>query len=140
MYSHLYSPSRIVLLIKDWNFIIHLCVYGSPSSLLRLVVKAHSETNCWTHLPHLEGWMNECGALFSKTSLFNKTPYLTFNIYSSPIVVIYNHLDVNIYQQHISAIYHQQVITTRNTKNTRCMYNFSFYYGQQSRGFSTTTE
>jgi hypothetical protein len=31
---------------------------------------------------------------------------------------------VNIYQQHILAIYHQQIITTRSTKNTRCMYNF----------------
>jgi hypothetical protein len=26
----------------------------SPSSLLRLVVKACFDSNCWTHLPHLE--------------------------------------------------------------------------------------
>jgi hypothetical protein len=28
---------------------------------------------CWTHLPHLEGGVNECGDLFPKTSLLHKT-------------------------------------------------------------------
>jgi hypothetical protein len=28
--------------------------------------------SCWTHLPHLEGGVNECGALFPKTSLLHK--------------------------------------------------------------------
>ena len=37
--------------------------------------------------------------------------------------VIYNQLYVSTYQKYISTIYHQQVITTMNTKNTRCMYN-----------------
>jgi hypothetical protein len=27
---------------------------------------------CWTHLPHLEGGVNECGVLFPKTSLLHK--------------------------------------------------------------------
>ena len=64
------------------------------------------------------------GLFFSKLPSCTKTYQLAFNIYSLPIVVIYNQLDVSTYQQHISAIYHQQVITTMNTKNTRCMYNF----------------
>jgi hypothetical protein len=70
------------------------------------------------------GGVNECGALFPKTSLLHKNSSIAFNIYSLPIVFIYNQLDVSTYQQHISAIYHQQVITTMSTKNTRCMYNF----------------
>jgi hypothetical protein len=64
------------------------------------------------------------GLFFPKLSSCTKNHQLAFNIYSLPIVVIYNQLDVSTYQQHISAIYHQQVITTMNTKNTRCMYNF----------------
>jgi hypothetical protein len=64
------------------------------------------------------------GLFFPKLPSCTKTHQLAFNIYSLPIVVIYNQLDVSTYQQHISAIYHQQVITTMNTKNTRCMYNF----------------
>jgi hypothetical protein len=28
--------------------------------------------NCWTHLPHLEGGVNDCGDLFPKTSLLHK--------------------------------------------------------------------
>jgi hypothetical protein len=43
---------------------------------------------------------------FPKLPSLHKTPWLTFNIYSLPIVVIYNQLDVNIYQQHISSICH----------------------------------
>jgi hypothetical protein len=31
------------------------------------------EEMCWTHLPHLEGGVNECGDLFPKTSLLHKT-------------------------------------------------------------------
>jgi hypothetical protein len=27
---------------------------------------------CWTHLPHLEGGVNECGNIFPKTSLLHK--------------------------------------------------------------------
>jgi hypothetical protein len=64
------------------------------------------------------------GLFFPKISSYTKTHQLAFNIYSLPIVFIYNQLYVSTYQQHISAIYHQQVITTMNTKNTRCMYNF----------------
>jgi hypothetical protein len=64
------------------------------------------------------------GIFFPKPPSCTKTHQLAFNIYSLPIVVIYNQLYVSTYQQHISAIYHQQVITTMNTKNTRCMYNF----------------
>jgi hypothetical protein len=41
------------------------------------------------------------GLFFPKSSLFTKTPYLTFNIYSLPIAITYNHLDENIYQQYI---------------------------------------
>ena len=40
----------------------------------------------------------------------------------------------------ISAIYHQQVITTMNTKNTRCMYNFLFITDYNPWGLSATTE
>ena len=64
------------------------------------------------------------GLFFPKLPSCTKTYQLAFNIYSLPIVFIYNQLDVITYQQHISTIYHQQVITTMNTKNTRCMYNF----------------
>ena len=64
------------------------------------------------------------GLFFPKLPSCTKTHQLAFNIYSLPIVFIYNQLYVSTYQQHISAIYHQQVITTMNTKNTRCMYNF----------------
>jgi hypothetical protein len=41
------------------------------------------------------------GLFFPKASLFTKTPYLTFNIYSLHIAVIYKQLDENIYQQYI---------------------------------------
>jgi hypothetical protein len=66
------------------------------------------------------------GLFFPKLPSCTKTHQLAFNIYSLPIVVIYNQLDVGTYQQHISAIYHQQVIIIMDTKNTRCMYNFLF--------------
>jgi hypothetical protein len=66
------------------------------------------------------------GLFFPKLPSCTKTHQLSFNIYSLPIAVIYNQLDESTYQQHISAIYHQQVIITMNTKNTRCMYNFLF--------------
>jgi hypothetical protein len=69
-----------------------------------------------------------------------KTHQLEFNIYSLPIVVIYNQLDVSTYQQHISKIYHQQVITTMNTKNTTCMYNFLFITDYNPWGLSTTAK
>jgi hypothetical protein len=94
--------------------------------LVKACSEGCSDTNCWTHLPHLEGGVNECGDLFPKTSLLHKTYQLAFNIYSLLIAVIYNQLDVGTYQQHISAIYHQQVIIIMDTKNTRCMYNFLF--------------
>ena len=101
IHSHLYSPCIIVFLIKDWNFIINLSVYGSPSILLRLVVKARSDTNCWTHLPHLEGGWMSVGLFFPKLPSCTKTHQLAFKIYSLPIIVIYNQLDVSIYQQYI---------------------------------------
>ena len=66
------------------------------------------------------------GLFFPKLPSCTKTHQLAFTIYSLPIVVIYNHLYVSTYQQHISSIYYQQVITTMNTKNARCMYNFLF--------------
>jgi hypothetical protein len=88
----------------------------------------------------LRGGVNECGALFPKTSLLHKTYQLAFNIYSLPITVIYNQLDVGTYQQHISAIYHQQVIITMDTKNTRCMYNFLFVTDYNPWGLAATTE
>ena len=47
---------------------------------------------------------------------------------------------MNTYQQHISAIYHQQIITTRNKKNTRCIYNFIFIMDFNPWGLSATTE
>jgi hypothetical protein len=52
---------------------------------------------CWTHLPHIEGGVNECGALFPKNSILHKTHQLAFNIYSLPIAFIYNQLDVVTY-------------------------------------------
>jgi hypothetical protein len=61
------------------------------------------------------------GLFFPKLPSCTKNHQLAFIIYSLPIVVIYNQLDVSTYQQHISAIYHQQVITTMNTKKTRCI-------------------
>jgi hypothetical protein len=64
------------------------------------------------------------GLFFPKLPSCTKNHQLAFNIYSLPIVVIYNQLDVSTYQKHISAIYHQQFITTMNTKNIRCMYSF----------------
>jgi hypothetical protein len=64
------------------------------------------------------------GFFFPKLPSCTKTHQLAFNIYSLPIVFISNESDVSTYQQHISTIYHQQVITTMNTKNTTCMYNF----------------
>jgi hypothetical protein len=66
------------------------------------------------------------GLIFPKLPSCTKTHQLAFNIYSLPIVVIYNQLDVGTYQQHISAIYHQKVIIKMNTKNTRRMCNFLF--------------
>ena len=51
------------------------------------------------------------------------------------IVVIYNQLDVNTYQQHISTTYHQKIISTRNTKNTRCMYIFFLLLWTSIQGF-----
>ena len=84
--------------------------------------------------------VNECGDLFPKTSLLQKTHQLAITINSLLIVFIYNQLNFNTYQQHISAIYHQQGITKRNTKNTRCMYNFPFITNYNPWGFSETTE
>ena len=81
---------------------------------------------CWTHLPLLEGGWLSVGLFFSKIPSCTKTHQLAFNIYSLPIAVIYNQLDVSTYQQHISTSHHQQVIITMDTKNTRCMYNFLF--------------
>ena len=66
------------------------------------------------------------GLFFPKLPSCTKTHQLAFNIFSLPIVVIYNQLDVGTYQQHISTIYHQQVIIIMDTKNTRCMYSFLF--------------
>jgi hypothetical protein len=77
------------------------------------------------------------GIFFPKLPSCTKTHQLALNIYSLPIVVIYNQLDLSTYQQHISAIYHQQVITT---KNTRCMYNFLFITDYNPWGLSATTE
>jgi hypothetical protein len=88
----------------------------------------------------LRGGVNECGDIFSKTSLLHKNYQLAFNIYSLPIAVIYNQLDVGTYQQHILAIYHQQVIITMDTKNTRCMYNFPFITDFNPWGLSTKTK
>ena len=76
---------------------------------------------------------------FPKLPSLHKTPWLIFNIYSLPIVVIYNQLDVSTYQQHISTIYHQQVIITMDTKNTIYMYNFLFIMDFNPWGLSTTT-
>jgi hypothetical protein len=56
------------------------------------------------------------------------------------LLSFYNQLDVNIYQQHMSAIYCQQVIITRNTNNTRCMYHFLFITDYNPWGFSATAE
>jgi hypothetical protein len=64
------------------------------------------------------------GFFFPKLPSCTKTHQLAFNIYSLLIVFISNQSYVSTYQQHISTIYHQQVITTMNTKNTTCMYNF----------------
>jgi hypothetical protein len=61
------------------------------------------------------------GLFLPKLPSCTKSHQLAFNIYSIPIVVIYNQLDAITYQQHISTIYHQQVVTTMNRKNTRCM-------------------
>jgi hypothetical protein len=80
------------------------------------------------------------GSFSPKLPSCTKTHQLAFEIYSLPIVFIYNQLDVSTYQQHISAIYHQQVITTMNTKNTRCMYNFLFITDYNPWGLSTTNE
>ena len=66
------------------------------------------------------------GSFSQNFPLALKNHQLAFNIYSLPIVVIYNQLDVGTYQQHISTIYHQQVIITMDTKNTGCIYNFLF--------------
>jgi hypothetical protein len=49
----------------------------------------------------LRGGVNECGAIFPKLPSCTKTHQLAFNIYSLPIVVIYNQLDVSTYQQYI---------------------------------------
>jgi hypothetical protein len=88
----------------------------------------------------LRGGVNECGDVFPKTSLLHKKSLVNIQHFLITIVFIYNKLDVNTYQKNISASYHQQIISTRNEKNTRCMYNFSFYYGLQFGGFSTTNE
>jgi hypothetical protein len=80
------------------------------------------------------------GLFFPKLPSFTKTHQLAFNIYSLPIDFIYNQLDVSTYQQHISKIYHQQVIITMNTKNTRCMYNFLFIMDYNPWGLSATNE
>jgi hypothetical protein len=73
-------------------------------------------------------------------ALFPKTPLLTITIKSLLIAVIYNQLNLNTYQQHISTIYHQQVITTRYTKNTISMYNFLFITDYNPWGFLATTK
>ena len=69
------------------------------------LVKACSEGLLWYQLldtpTTLRGGVNECGALFPKTSLLHKTHQLAFNIYSFPISIIYNQLDVGTYQQYI---------------------------------------
>jgi hypothetical protein len=80
------------------------------------------------------------GLFFQKLPSYTKIISYHSTFYLLLIVVIYNELDVNTYQQHISTIYHQQVITTRNTKNTRCMYNFLFITDYNAWGFLATTE
>jgi hypothetical protein len=80
------------------------------------------------------------GIFFPKLPSCTKTHQLTFNIYSLPIAIIYNQLVVGTYQQHISTIYHQQVIIIMDTKNTRCMYNFIFITDYNLCGLSATTE
>ena len=105
IHSHLYSPSRIFFLIKDWYFIIHLCVYGYPSSLLRLVVKARSETNCWTHLPHLEGGEWVWGSFSQNFPLTQKllsknSKFSHYSLFSLIISYMWIHIS-NIYQQYI---------------------------------------
>jgi hypothetical protein len=80
------------------------------------------------------------GIFFPKLPSCTKTHQLAFNIYSLLIAIIYNQLDVGKYQQHISTIYHQQVIITMDTKNTRCMYNFIFITDYNPWSLSATTE
>ena len=80
------------------------------------------------------------GLFFPKLPSCTKTHQLEFNIYSLPIIVIYNQLHVSTYQQHILEIYLQQVITTMNIRNTRCMYNFLFITDYNPWGLSTTNE
>jgi hypothetical protein len=46
------------------------------------------------------------GIFFPKVPSYTKTPLLTFNISSLLIVVIYNQLDLNTCQQHISTTNH----------------------------------
>jgi hypothetical protein len=80
------------------------------------------------------------GLVFPKHPSFTKLIGYHSTFYSLLIVVIYNQLYVNTYQQHISTIYHQQVIIVRNRKNKRCMYNFIFITDYNPWGFSATTE
>ena len=80
------------------------------------------------------------GFFFLKLPSYTKLISQHSTFYSLLIVFIYNQLYVNTYQQHISTIYHQQVITTRNTKKTRCMYNFLFITDYNPWGFLATTE
>jgi hypothetical protein len=71
------------------------------------------------------------GLFFPKLPSCTKTHQLAFNIYSLPIVVIYNQLDVSTYQQHISSTSHHH----NEHKEHKMYVQFSFYYGLQSLGF-----
>jgi hypothetical protein len=59
------------------------------------------------------------GLFFPKLPSYTKTHQLTFNIYSLLIAVIYNQLDVNIYQQHISSTHIINKSSPQGTQRTQ---------------------
>jgi hypothetical protein len=69
------------------------------------------------------------GMFFPKLSSFTKTHQLAFNIYSSPIDLIYNQLDVRI--NNISSTIHHY----NEHKGHKMYVQFSFYYELKSLGF-----
>jgi hypothetical protein len=75
------------------------------------------------------------GLFFPKLPSLHKTPWLTFNIYSLPIVVIYNQLDVNIYQQHISTTYIINMSSPQGTQRTQDVCTIFLFIMDSNSGF-----
>ena len=75
------------------------------------------------------------GIFFPKLPSLHKTPWLTFNIYSLPIVFIYNQLDVNIYQQHISATHIIKKSSPQGTQRTQDACKIFIFIMDNNLGF-----